>query len=79
MLSNKKALILSYSRFPKGDAGSIRQETFAKMLNDMGYSVFVLGMGQFTGENAVNCEKYTYVKIRKNKKFKGKKRKNEQF
>ena len=64
MLSKKKALILSYSRFPKGDAGAMRQEAFAKMLNDMGYSVFVLGMGQFTGENAVNCEKYSYSSLR---------------
>lgn len=64
MASKKKALILTYNRFPKGDAGAIRQETFAKMLYDMGYSVFVLGMGSFTGENVVECEKYSYLSLR---------------
>lgn len=67
MQLKKKALILSYNRFPKGDAGAIRQEAFAKMLNDIGYSVFVIGMGQYTGAISIECEKYSYISLRNKK------------
>ena len=67
MQLKKKALILSYNRFPKGDAGAIRQEAFAKMLHDIGYNVFVLGMGQYTGAISIKCEKYSYMSMRNKK------------
>ena len=64
MISKKKALILSYNRFPKGDAGAIRQETFAKLFYDMGYEVYVIGMGHYTGEQAVSCKQFKYLSFR---------------
>ena len=40
--------IITANKYPNGDAGSIRQHVMAKMLTEMGYSVFVHGMGATT-------------------------------
>src|SRR5665648_591931 len=38
-------LIISYNKFPEGDAISIREYTFGKIFSKMGYKVFFIGMG----------------------------------
>lgn len=38
-------LIVTYYRYPNGDAGAIRQNAFAKLYQSMGHNVFVIGMG----------------------------------
>ena len=45
----KKAIILTYYRFPNGDAGSLRQLAFAKLLQSMGFETIVIGMGRYLG------------------------------
>lgn len=52
----KRALILTYNKVPDGDAGAIRQIVFAKMLRDLGYAVFVIGMGLQVSELNEICE-----------------------
>jgi hypothetical protein len=34
-------VIISYNNFPEGDAGSLRQYTFGKLLSHMGHAVFL--------------------------------------
>jgi glycosyltransferase involved in cell wall biosynthesis len=41
----KRAIILSYSRFPEGDAGAVRQAAMAMLMKEMEYEVFIIGMG----------------------------------
>ncbi len=38
-------LVISYSKFPDGDACSIREYTFGKLLESMGHKIFFIGMG----------------------------------
>lgn len=40
-----RALIVTYNKTPDGDAGAVRQMVFAKMLQELGYYVLVVGMG----------------------------------
>lgn len=44
----KKLLIITTSKYPNGDAGSIRQHIFAKMFTELNYNVEVIGMGNST-------------------------------
>ncbi len=43
-------IIISYYRFPEGDAGSIRCYAFAKIFQSLGHNVKVFGMGESTDE-----------------------------
>ena len=36
-----KALILTYNRFPEGDAGAVRQFAFAKIMSKLGYHTYL--------------------------------------
>jgi hypothetical protein len=42
MMSN--VLVISYNKFPDGDAGSM-EYTFGKLLESMGHKIFFIGMG----------------------------------
>ena len=60
-------LIISYSDFPNGDAGAVRQEAIAKLFDDLGYNVYVVAMGK-NEENIYEIKKYKqiqYTSIRK--------------
>lgn len=65
----KKALILTYNRFPDGDAGSVRQEAFAKLLEIMGYAVTIIGMGAYTGPNIKKYHGSYYLSFRNKKNY----------
>lgn len=41
----KRALIITYNKFPEGDAGAVRQYVFSKLLIELGYETTVIGMG----------------------------------
>ncbi len=41
----KNAVIITENNYPNGDAGAVRQHTFAKMLIQLGYDVLVIGYG----------------------------------
>lgn len=66
---NKHALIVTYDKFPAGDAGAIRLYIFARMLEEMNYSVFVIGMGPPTNSSDIKQYNNTsYVSLRKDRK-----------
>jgi glycosyltransferase involved in cell wall biosynthesis len=64
-------LIISYNNFPEGDAGSLRQYTFGKLLSHMGHTVFVIGMGNITCYEISDYRgvKYTSLRINQNKSY----------
>ena len=39
------AVLITTNSFPQGDAGAVREESIAKCLMLLGYSVVVVGMG----------------------------------
>lgn len=51
-----RALIVTYNKTPNGDAGAVRQMVFAKMLQELGYNVLVVGMGASTLETDDSME-----------------------
>lgn len=61
-------LIISYSKFPEGDAGSIRRHAFGKLLKKMGHKVFVIGMGDTPCYNirVFKGVEYTSLRINQN-------------
>lgn len=61
------ALILSYNRFPNGDAGAIRQELFAKMLNSLGYNTLIIAMGKSTRYEQRQYKGINYISLRSEK------------
>lgn len=38
-------IIVSFNKFPNGDAGAVREHTFGKLLSSIGHNVFFVGMG----------------------------------
>ena len=59
-----KILIISYNRFPNGDAGAVRDYIFAKMLNELGHSVCVVAMGESTNFSVKDYNGIEYVSLR---------------
>lgn len=60
----KKLLIVTYYRYPDGDAGSVRQHTFAKLYKDLGYDVTIVGMGTSTNFQIKENEDVSYISLR---------------
>lgn len=60
----KKALIVSTNKFPQGDAGAIREESFAKLFQKIGYEVLVAGLGQSTGFQIKQYSGIDYISLR---------------
>lgn len=58
------ALLITYNRFPNGDAGAVRQEAFAKLLQLVGYEVNVICMGAYTEFDSKEYEGIPYVSFR---------------
>lgn len=61
-------VIISYNKFPNGDAGALREYSLAKLLQSLGYKVTAIGMGndEFKEKNEYND--ITYYSLRtKNK------------
>ena len=59
-----KILIVGSNRYPRGDAGSLREETFANMLRAMGHAVRVVGLGKSTGFAWKQDNGVTYLSLR---------------
>lgn len=59
-----KILILSYNRFPDGDAGSVRDFIFAKMFTELGHEVSVVAMGENTDYKIMNYKGIEYISLR---------------
>lgn len=60
----KQCLILTYYRYPNGDAGSVRQAALSKLLVVEGYHVTVAGMGAPTDFQLVQAEPADYISFR---------------
>lgn len=58
------ALIVTYYRYPQGDAGAVRQHGFAKLLTMLGYDVTVIGMGDADGGKVNTYDGISYVSLR---------------
>lgn len=59
-----KTLIISYNKFPNGDAGAVRDYVFAKMLKKIGHNVCVVGMGQNTKFSIKDYNDIEYISLR---------------
>ena len=59
-----RLLIVTYYRYPGGDAGSVRQHAFAKLYQELGYDVTVVGMGACTNFQLKNNDGVPYVSLR---------------
>ncbi len=57
-------LIISYNRFPDNDAGAVRDYMFAKMLEDLGCSVYVVAMGTSTNLEIKDYNGVKYISLR---------------
>ena len=60
----KKAIIVTENCYPEGDAGAIRQHSFAKMLTDIGYDVLVIGYGMLTDGRKSIYDGIEYISFR---------------
>ncbi|MBO5946085.1 MAG: glycosyltransferase [Clostridia bacterium] len=61
----KRAIVVSMMRYPDGDAGAVRAHAIAKILNDGGYDVTVLGYGPYTGRKTRVHDGIKYTSMRK--------------
>lgn len=59
-----KAVILTQNSYPSGDAGAVRQHAIAKMLQQLGYEVFVIGYGKSEKECIKTYEGIDYISLR---------------
>lgn len=58
------AVIITGNKYPKEDAGAIRQHATAKILHELGYEVLVLGYGKPTGHKTNRYEEIEYISFR---------------
>ena len=67
----KHAVIITENKYPCEDAGAIRQHATAKILEELGYSVIVLGYGTTTNGKVKVYEGIEYISFRpkSNNKF----------
>ena len=64
MQSGKKViLIVTSNKYPNGDAGAIRQHMMARILQNKGYSVFVIGFGDKT-HGVQQYDNVKYISLR---------------
>ena len=59
-----KIVILSYNRFPNGDAGAVRDYIFAKMLKELGHNVCIVAMSASTNFEVKSYNGVDYISLR---------------
>lgn len=64
-MEKRRLLIVSYGKYPNGNAGAVRQHTFAKLYQECGYDVVVIGMGDSTGFTLKEYDGVKYISFRK--------------
>ena len=73
MFTIKRAIFVTYDKFPDIDAGAVRTHMFANMLRDGGYRVRVISMGPNTDNQVKQLDGIEYKSYRlKNNTFLGK-------
>lgn len=60
----KKVLLITTDRYPNGDAGSVRQYSFAKLYKELGYEVTVVGLGNCTNYQLETSGGISYISLR---------------
>ncbi|MDM0948414.1 glycosyltransferase [Clostridium perfringens] len=60
-----KILVVTYSKFPEGDAESVRLHSIGKILRDCGHDVFFVGMGQDEFMKDLKFDGFKYISLRK--------------
>ncbi len=64
-MKEKRLLIVSYGKYPNGNAGAVRQHAFAKLYQQCGYDVVVIGMGDATNFALREYDGVKYTSFRK--------------
>lgn len=59
-----QAVIITENKYPLGDAGAIRQHAMAKILQELGYGVTVVGYGKYTGNDLKEYEGVKYISLK---------------
>ncbi len=59
-----QAVIITENKYPLGDAGAIRQHATAKILQELGFCVTVVGYGKYTGNTLNEYEGVKYISLR---------------
>lgn len=59
-----QAVIITENKYPLGDAGAIRQHAMAKILQELGYGVTVVGYGKHTGKTLKEFEGIKYISLK---------------
>lgn len=57
-------VIVSYNRFPEGDAGAIREYSLAKLLKSLGHKVTLIGMGNSKSKSKCEYKGFEYYSLR---------------
>jgi len=65
-MKKRRLLIISYSKYPNGNAGAVREHTFAKLYQECGFEVVVVAMGDCTDFSLKEYDGVKYVSFRKN-------------
>ena len=60
----KNAIILTGNKYPNGDAGALRQQSIAKILQHLGYTVMIYGMGEYTSNSIKENDGVLYTSLR---------------
>lgn len=60
----EKALLITWDRYPNGDAGAVRTHVFAKMLQSINYETTVVGMGDTTHFAFKEYDGVSYISFR---------------
>lgn len=60
----KNVLILGYDKFPNGDAGAVRMESFAKILQNLNHNVVVAELGESTNFKYSENNGIKYISLR---------------
>jgi glycosyltransferase involved in cell wall biosynthesis len=69
-------VIITYDRYPEGDAGSVREHAIAKLMKELEHNVFIIGMGTDDYKKENQFDNVSYISIRREFKNKLEKVKN---
>ena len=61
---NKVFFILTTDKYPEGDAGAVREHSFALILKELGYKPVVIGLGECTDFSTREYDGITYCSLR---------------
>ena len=64
MLIKNIFLIITGDKYPNGDAGAIREHSFAKIFQELGYFPIIIGMGETTNFKKKIYDEVTYYSMR---------------